>query len=328
MSDEPKTKFAAVLVAAQEASDIRRTLATLRRQTIVKEIELLLVGPNTSIFDALSAEETAGFGRVETLSWGGPIKNVDASAIVGIRAARSPVLSIVEDHVYLEPTWVQDIVDVHEQHDNVVGVGCQIVLANHPTALPIANHLFALASYTAPLQEGPVERVSRHQVAYKLHWLKSVDEDLESLLPRGGGMVERAAKEGGLYMAANVRIHHLACADWSESLAVRMASGRLNGSTTKNRDGFIARIKATLRTPQIAWWRIRSQVKKYPTLGLRIVTVAMAASLLLTAECLGYLRGIWFGPGQSYDLICRHEYRRERGVRPSDTQRLNTHWKI
>ncbi|MEM9346228.1 MAG: hypothetical protein AAGB26_06395 [Planctomycetota bacterium] len=321
-----ETKIGLILVAIKQASDIRRPLAYLRAQNNVEEIELLLVAEHASVFDDLLPHETAGFGLVQTLSWGEPISNVDLAAAIAIRAAKSPVTAIIEDHVYLEPDWAQIITESFAANPEIIGVGSAIELANQSAALPWANHLFALSKYTPPVKSGLVPRVSRHHIAYRTSWLVQHDHELEGLLPRGGGIIELAAKEGGLYMAADARLYHLTTSVWGPSLRIRVASGRASGSQPRLRSSLLRKLVASIQTPRLFYWRIRPQLSKYHRFHLRALPIFLVSLLLMAVECFGYLLGIWAGPGDSEAVIAGHEAQREKDVCEADIRYIDHHW--
>lgn len=328
MSLSGQTKIGLILVAAEQASDIRRPLACLRALKNAADVELLLVGQDASLFNDLMPHETAGFGRVQRLSWGEPISNVDLAAAVAIRAADSPLIAIIEDHVYLEPDWAQIVIESFDAHPEIIGVGCALEIANKPAALAWANHLFALSKYTPPVDSGLVPRVSRHHVAYRTSWLLQHDDELEALLPRGGGIIEHAAKEGGLFMASEARLYHLSPSVWRPSLGIRVASGRASGSRPRLQGGLFRKLAASLHVPRIFWWRLRPQLKKYRRFRLRAMPISLISLLLTAVECYGYLLGVWAGPGEAEAIICGHEFHRENDVRKADIRYINQHWPV
>ncbi len=98
-----------VLVTPSDFANIRRTMRHLRAQTIAAQLELILVAPSTMAIADQTADELAGFGRVEIVTVG-PIANVDEAAAAGVHCATTPIVALVEDHAYPEAGWAAALV--------------------------------------------------------------------------------------------------------------------------------------------------------------------------------------------------------------------------
>jgi len=102
-----------IMATPKRCATIRRPLRFLQQQTNRERIELILLGPEDSSFDDLDPALLAGFARCLKMAVG-PIEEVERAFAPGIAAATAPVVALLENHVYPEPSWGEAIVRAYQ----------------------------------------------------------------------------------------------------------------------------------------------------------------------------------------------------------------------
>ena len=97
-----------VVVTPARFDQLRRTVRHVREQSVAHRVELLIVAPTEDAVADHRDGELSGFWGVEIVPVG-PIPNVDKASAHGVRAARAPVVALVEDHAFTQPGWADAI---------------------------------------------------------------------------------------------------------------------------------------------------------------------------------------------------------------------------
>jgi hypothetical protein len=299
---------------------LRRPLRFLRDQTIREHIELVLIGPGESAFDDLDPALVAGFARCLKLA-AGPIREVERAFAPGIAAATTPIVALLENHVYPGPGWAEAIVRAHQGPWDVVG--CVITNANTATATSQVEHLLSYAFHDEQAPTGEVARVSRNNTTYKRAALTAFGDRLPGLLPRDGGLMEELRGNGArFYRAPEARLAHLNPSRLGSMLSLRWHSARASSSTRARTDKWSPGRRAlyVVASPMFPLFRIRALWSRLtaPQLRKALPRVVPLFVLTLLVDAVGQALGFAFGEGDSAVAAGRYDLDREPFLTAAD----------
>ncbi len=323
--------MSAVLVAATKFADVARTEAAMRKQTIVGDIELIIVGPSLdALADAPADLDEAGYKRVLRVSADGPIDNVDTAAAHGIRVATAPVLGLNEDHAYPEPEWAEKIVASHRtaRGGPFIAVGSAFENANPRTPQSWCNLLLAYGSWVGENRRGPATHVSRHNIAYdRERLLAAVGDDLDHRLGRDGNLLGTLLKQGQrFYLEPDARVRHLNPSVTSSTRELRFGAGRLYAATraTGGNWSTAKRLGYALGSPLFPVMRLK-HLGKRTLVAQQAVGWKLWPSLLwwLTVDAAGQAVGFAFGPGDTAERLAAFEFDRARHMTEADRREVD-----
>lgn len=311
--------LSAVVVARDGFAPIARTVAALRAQTIADRIELLVVAGPGAMADA-GPEDLAGFARVEVIDVP-PIADVDRASAAGLLRAGTPVVANLEDHVFPEPEWAEEVLRGHAEGWAAMGGG--MVNANPRTLLSWANVLISHMDEIVPVA-GEATRLSSHNAIYATAAVQAYGERLPDLLGRAGGLMRELRSSGrrlGVHPPA--RFAHLQISRAAPLWRYRAQTGRNFAAARARHEGWSTRrrllhVLAAPAVPALQTARIAGRVRAL-RLSPRVLPVVFAL-LVMTAwgEALGYARGA----GRSLEELAELEVRRDRFMCRSDVRDL------
>ena len=124
---------------------------------------------------------------VEMAALGGPIRwlslpgrSVFQLRLAGYRAAQGAVIAITEDHVYVEPDWIERIVEAHRQFPNAGAIGGAVLNHTDQKLVDWAAFFLTQGPFMPPLVNGVAERISGPaNVTYKKRVLDRLGGDEE-----------------------------------------------------------------------------------------------------------------------------------------------------
>ena len=317
-----------VLVTAGGFGNIRRTVRHLRAQTVPRRLELVIVASSEASLADRQPGETDGFGRVVVVPVG-PIENVDKAAAPGIRRATSPVVAIVEDHAYPEPTWAEALIEAHQQ--SYAGVGTAVLNANPASLLSWTNMLIAYGRWGENAASGETDDIPRHNSSFKRNVLAAYGDDLERLLGREGGLLQDLRAKGHrFYLQPAARIAHVNPSRFLSTADLRMNAGRLYGARRAARGRWSVPKRALYAAagpliPLIRFKRLRKELFGSGQRRELVPRVFPALLLGLALDGLGQMAGYLFGPGRSLDKLAVFEMERFQHLTTRDHLALKEH---
>jgi hypothetical protein len=106
---------------------------------------------------------------------GGPInwlslpgKSVFQLRLAGYRAARGEIVAVTEDHVYVEPDWIESIIAVHRRHPSAGAIGGAVYNHTDEKLVDWAAFFLTQGPFMPPLPNGVADRISGPaNVSYK-----------------------------------------------------------------------------------------------------------------------------------------------------------------
>ncbi len=167
----------AVVLPTDRLETVAATLDALRRQTVARRVEVILVAPpGVALVDPDPAGDFANVRWVECGNFDQPSWLPEARA-AGVRAATAPVVAIGETHSYPEPEWAAALLAAHD--GPWAAVGARILNANPGSRISWANILIDFAPWVERRERGPMREMPGHNTSYKREVLLARGERLE-----------------------------------------------------------------------------------------------------------------------------------------------------
>jgi len=314
-------ELSVVLVAGSGPVGIARTMHHLRAQTARHRMEVLIVAESARGFDlaALGCDAFAACWIVEA----GPITERGAAAAVGILAATSPIVGLIEDHSFPEPEWADALLRAHAQ--GWTGVGPAVENANPDSVGSWVNYILAYGGFAPPVEGGEREILPWHNSAYKRDALAPFEARLASLLEWEGSLqAELRARGHTLYLEPAARTHHSNVSRLWSTVGLNTQRGRILGAQRAERERWSAwrRVVQASAFPLFPLLQLRHLLPAMrrmpvpPALRARVqLGLAGTLGVLAVAEAWGLLtgRGDAVARIEDYELHrARHLTRRER----------------
>jgi predicted dehydrogenase len=314
----PRLPFSVIASTTVGYRAIRTTVAHVRRQTVVSDIELVMVGPTEASL-AAPDDETCGFGAVQRVAVG-PVQSIAHANAAGVRRASGRIVALTEDHCFPEPGWAAALVVAHR--DDVAVVGPVVENANPGTAVSEADFVIGYGPWMAPMQAREMAFLPGHNSSYKRDDLLALGGRLERMLEAETVLhMEWAARGLRLRVEPAARARHVNYSRWASWLPVQFLAGRLfagqrAAAWPRRRRWFYA--AASPLIPAVRFWRCAAEFRRPGRRAGRLWRIAPALAIGLAldgaGQCLGYLAG----PGDAMVRLARYEFNRIDHVRAEE----------
>lgn len=261
MSATPDSPRMSVIIVTDAYATIREVVDLLAAQSVHERIELVLL---TTDGEALRGEVDEDRGGIDRLA-GIQIIEVPslsplaAARVVGISAARAPLVVIGETHTYPRPGWAEGLIRAHDRSWDVVTPAFDS--ANpEDGAWSWAAFLADYGSWGVGRPAGPITAWPGHNSAYDREALLEFGDRLEFALLRGDELWQGILGRGRrVYFEPEARIDHLNVARGGAWFRERILVGRVIAGSRAARWPIARRVAYALAAPAIAAvliWRV------------------------------------------------------------------------
>jgi hypothetical protein len=293
--DAAATALSVVIVAVRGTASIERTVRHLRAQTASRLIEVIVVATTVDEIDAaaLGAGEFAAFRVIAV----GPITERGAAAAVGMLAATSPIVGLIEDHSFPEPGWATALISAHAA--GWTGVGPAVDNANPRSAMSWVNFILGYGIFAGTPRAGERDILPWHNSAYKRVALDPLADRLGAQLEWERALPDelRAAGCRRSHEPA-ARTHHLNVSRLSSTLRLAVYRGRLLGAerVKHERWTFVRRLLQAAAFPL------------FPLMQLRYLSATMQGISIPRALALRVRLALWvtlcvMAPAEAWGLV-------------------------
>jgi len=227
--------FSVVLVTPTDFDQIRETVHHLLAQTVLSQMELIVVAPSR---DALGTE-TAELDRfpAHQIVEVGPILYRGQAAAEGIRVAQAPIVGLVEEHAFPEPGYAEALLRAHE--GPWAAVSPVIRNANPESVISWVNYYRAYLGLAEPLEAGEMDNVAWHNSAYKRDLLLAFGDELGPLLDYEGDLLHALRKQGHrFYLEPDAQTRHQNVELFRSLLHLSYMKGRLGAASRVAAEGW------------------------------------------------------------------------------------------
>jgi len=322
MNDTNAPDLSVLIVAPQHFSHIRKTLRTLRAQTIKDRLEIIVVVPSA---DSVGVDESelSGFFGYQVVDVG-RIQSVDRAAARSVKHATATVVAILEDHAYPNPQWAEAIVAAHRT--SWAAVGPAVENANPATMLSWLNLLTSYGKWGGATGSMEVDDLPNHNVSYKRSVLMEFGSELENMVGREGSLHQSLRAKGHrFFMEPAAEIHHLNASRLSSTIALRFQAGRMFGAT-RARDERWSPLRRVLYVgglpliPAMHLPRILREVRARGRQRELVPRILPALLFGLALEAIGEIVGYAFGAGNASRFLDKFEFDRLEHLTAGDRQ--------
>ncbi|BCM90685.1 hypothetical protein IAD21_02545 [Abditibacteriota bacterium] len=301
--DSSTPALSVVLPTPDVFATVALTIAHLRAQTALDEIELVLVAPNRH---SLAMPEGAlnDFSVAQTIECGEGQFLCDIKAI-GARAATGKIVAFAEDHCFPAPNWAEKLISAHDLSH--AAVGPRFYNANPRTSLSWQDYLLNFGEWSERNESKEVTALPWHNTSYKRELLVAYGEHLGLMLAAEGLLMEDLKKQGHkLYFESGAHVYHLNTSRLLDFTRGFFYSGWLFGGLRSRSWTLPRRALQFLSSPLVPFFRLSSQVKhlyRSREVGaipseVRVLwgpTLLIGSTIHVIGEAIGYL----IGPGDA-----------------------------
>jgi len=305
--------LSAILLVNDTYDSVRQAVSYLQAQTIVGQIEIVLVAPS---YEQLKPDKS---GLAHFHSWYvaevGGITSIARGYVAGIRHAHAPVVALTQDHSFPDISWAELLVTAHKQH--WAAVGPKMGNGNPNTTISWADFYMSYGEWAHPASSGAVRHLPGHNSSYKRDILLEYANELECLMEAESILHRRLTSQGyELMLETGTCTLHLNYAKWSSWMLKRYYQGRQFASTWARSWPWAHRLLYSIASPLIPWIRL-SRIQKHIRRGqgFNFLICLMPALLLgLLAEGVGHMIGYMAGPGGCIEKLTKYEFDRVKHV--------------
>ena len=282
-----------VVVARGGAVAARRTIQSLRLQTIADGLDVLVVA------DAPAAVSASGFARLRTLiapSGSG----YGAMAATGVADATGALVAILDDYAFPARDWAEAIAS--HRHDAFAALGSALGNANPRSPMSWSNMLLDHGAWRDGVAGGTVDALPARNLVYRRDALEALGDELPALLESGEAARRIAASGLPLKQQDEARIAILNPSGKRVTMRARYAAGRLDAAAEARGLSMPKRVSravaAALGGPA-RYARLKPRIFQGsdPTVNPKLQ--GRAVMLALTAEGVGRAAGFVRGPGRA-----------------------------
>jgi hypothetical protein len=311
-------QMSVVLVTPDKYASIRETINYLCKQTVVNELELVIV---TNLANSLQPDEAAlkNFCTVVVVEVGS-IKSRASANAAGVRKATAPIVVLAEDHSFPDPDWAEALIKAHRQE--WAAVGPVVRNANPDTAVSWADFLIGYGPWIDPTPPGTVEFLPGHNSSYKRSILLDFGTDLDAMLEAETVLHWELRKKGyKLYLEPAAKTSHVSFSLLSSFVSTLYYNGRLFAGTRANTMSMLQRLLYIGGAPLIPFVRLARIFKTTHQPGrphVNLLRILPVMFLGLVLDGLGQMIGYACGIGDSKQKLENFEYHRRQHLSKRD----------
>jgi hypothetical protein len=294
----------AVVVMPRGVEELAGSLARLDAQTCRDRIEVVLVHTPAHGHE-IEAARFRHFRAFRTVTLAA-VPTVAAAFAAASQVAAGDVVSLVEDHVLLDPGWAAAVLAAHDRP--CAAVAPLMANANPATAISWANFLSSFHEAIGGGAAGPVPCGPGHNTSYKREVLLGYGAELQSLYQSERAFHYRLLRDGhAIWHSPDARLAHLNISRRRHALRHAVLGGALFGRYRSNGMGVAERLVRTAGVPLVPLvrlMRILGAVRRAPVGPLPHTAWAMLG-LLLVGHAVGEALGYWNLAGE---IEARYEF--------------------
>jgi hypothetical protein len=294
----------AVVVMPRGVEELAGSLARLDAQTCRDRIEVVLVHTPAHAHE-IDAARFGHFRSFRTVTLA-VVPSVAAAFAAACQAAAGDVVSLVEDHVLLDPAWAAAVLAAHARR--CAAVAPLMANANPATAISWANFLSSFHDAIGGGAAGPVPCGPGHNTSYKRDVLLRYGAELQSLYQSERTFHYRLQRDGhAIWYSPDARLAHLNISRLRQALRHAVLGGALFGRYRSSGMRLAERVVRTAGVPlvpPVRLARILHAVRRAPVGSIPPAAWALLG-LLLAGHAVGEALGYWNLAGE---IEARYEF--------------------
>ncbi len=318
MASHDSPAMSVILVTPDTYDTIGRTVQHLKAQTVIDQIEVIIVAPSVEKLN-LDGRQLNGFFKHHVIETG-RIKSMAQSYAAGIRKAGAPVVAFVEEHSFPDKRWAEALIKAHSQPWAAVG---PVMLNFNPDSMVSwSDFLLAYGPWMNSSPRGIVDHLPGHNSSYKRSVLMDYGEELEAMLEAESILHWDLRNKGyKLYLEPEAQTSHMNFELLSSFICAHFHNGRIFAAARSRLWPCLHRLLYTVCSPVIPIIRIK-QILRYArrsTMSRKVLPNVMPALILgLIASASGEMTGYAAGAGVSRQKMTNFEFYRTRHLKKTN----------
>ena len=315
-------RISVVLACLGGQESIAATVAALRRQTVVAQMQLLIVAAEDSGVTA-SHPDLRVFGSVAVVAVD-RVTSVARANAAGVRAATAPVVGFSEDHAFPDPNWAESLIEAHVQ--DWTAVGPAVRNANPATAVSWSDFFIGYGPWADPTPAGVADFLPGHNSSYKRAALLEYDGKLEDMLEAETVLHWDLRKKGHkLYLEPAAKISHTNFSLLSSWVRAQFycgwvfAGSRLLTMSALHR---LVYFGGAPLIPLVRFARICKHIRRAKNPECPLARVLPVLFFGLALDGIGQMLGYAFGTMNAKDKLAHLEFHRVEHVTAADREML------
>lgn len=302
-----------IITTADQRQRCRRTLESVLDQAGLEAAEVLVVDAareRLAPFDRLGSQGVQVIRAPQNLHWG-------ELRLLGLRQARGSLICFLEDHVLVEPGWLEATVAALER--GKVAVGPVVENANPGTGISDSVHELHYGLWRPGVATGPMPLIPGNNSAYRRSALFEHEAKLPDLLLVDTVLQEVLKRSGArLHLDPSARLRHLNAVSLADALRSDWLYHRCYGVVRARIGGWslLRKLVSVARSPLAPWARLIRQWRRQPMDPARGMGDLAVTILLHHAAVFGEVCGLLFGMGRAGLNFTRFELNYDRPSGP------------
>jgi glycosyltransferase involved in cell wall biosynthesis len=322
MNDGCAAEMSVVLVTPDRYDNIRKTMEHLQAQTVLDQLEIVIVVPSAATLDSAKTE-IAAFDRVRVVEVG-EIKSTGRAIAAGVREASAPVVTYAEEHAYPAPGWAEALINAHRQP--WAAVGAALANANPDNMTSWASLFTDFGPWVEPARSGEINHLPWHHTAYKRALLMEYDSKLGAMLETES-MLHRDLQARGyrLYFESAAKTNHVNISLLFSYLGAEFHGARMFAANRAQsaKWSIFRRLLYVCRTPLIPFVRLKRILRYIFRSGRQcelLPRILPALILGLIADAFGQLTGYALEAGDAAQRRVSFELSRYQHIKKQDSR--------
>jgi GT2 family glycosyltransferase len=311
MTENQQPGISVVVVCAKRTRHGRIALSRLARQTVARQMELILVVPSRKAISP-KEEDLRRFLNCRILEIGAFRSDADAKAR-GVMAASGKLIAFCEDHCYPAHDWAETLMRRHAGRDWAV-VGSTMCNANPSTAASRGCFLVFYGAFAHPRASEETDVLPSNNSAYRAELLQGLGDRLRAAMAAESIFQAELRRQGKhLCQAPECRAWHMQPSRLWPAMTEYFFSSRLYAVHRAGAWKPARRWAYVLLSPGLpllrSWRALRDGRAAGMSFALTLSSLPAAFAILCAGtagECLGYALGagnaermlMRYGPGR------------------------------
>jgi hypothetical protein len=266
----------------------RRSLGFVRGQPGCEQVELILIGRSVAEMDP-DLGELGDFGSYRILEVG-DFEGTGVALAAGVRAARAPHVTYLEEHDYVGPDYLTRIIDTISTVDAPV-IGVAMLPAN-PGLVAWCHMFLQFGEVIAPAERRAAFQLGGHHAIYRRETLLGYGDMLEAVLNNENIIFEDVRKRGEtVFLAGDIVVEHVQVSRLGTFIRHEFIGQRIYGAGRAHAQNWSLgkRLLYAAAFPLIPFIRVRRGIRHIRRTGRSADLMPQVPVLMFAAACAGAL---------------------------------------
>lgn len=302
MNNTATPDLSIVFVTPDRYATIQRAVRSLHSQTIVNQLEIIIVAPSATVLELQTADMQPflSYQVVEV----GEQRSAGFTRVAGMRQSHAAIVAYLEDHAFpASPTWAETLCKTHQQPWGAVAP--KLENGNPESLISWTSYLLCFGSWAVPKPPSALQNLPWRNCSYKRSILMEYGDELAEMFISESVLHQELVKKGyQLYIDPDARLHHLNFTHLLPMLREQFFVGRVFGAARMQHWSLLRRllyVAGAPLIPGIRLWRLWSGMQQILQQHSLMPQIIPSLVLGLLAGCAGEVMGYLSGFGNALE---------------------------